>query len=135
MPSESCLTPHGPMDWGTRQASLSRQEYWRGLPCPPPGNLPNPGIEPRSPVLLVDSLPPEPPMALSLKKKKRKGTSRNFTDHFNIIKLTVTLPVFTLMTVSMKLKLLFWELVLIFMTAFWSIGSFFFFLIIHMAME
>ena len=24
---------------------FSRQEYWRGLPCPPPGNLPNPGIE------------------------------------------------------------------------------------------
>ena len=25
---------------------FSRQEYWSGLPCPPPGNLPNPGIEP-----------------------------------------------------------------------------------------
>ena len=24
---------------------FSRQEYWRGLPCPPPGDLPNPGIE------------------------------------------------------------------------------------------
>ena len=33
----------------TLQASLSmgfsRQEYWSGLPCPPPGDLPNPGIE------------------------------------------------------------------------------------------
>ena len=27
---------------------FSRQEYWGGLPCPPPGDLPNPGIEPRS---------------------------------------------------------------------------------------
>ena len=27
-----------------------RQEYWRGLPCPPAGDLPNPGIEPMSPV-------------------------------------------------------------------------------------
>ena len=27
---------------------LSRQEYWSGLPCPPPGDLPNPGIEPMS---------------------------------------------------------------------------------------
>ena len=42
----------------THQASLSmgfsRQEYWSGLPCPPPGNLPDPGIEPSplaSPVL------------------------------------------------------------------------------------
>ena len=29
---------------------LPRQEYWRGLPCPLPGDLPNPGIEPASPV-------------------------------------------------------------------------------------
>ena len=29
--------------WG-----ISRQEYWSGLPCPPPGNLPHPGIKPRS---------------------------------------------------------------------------------------
>ena len=27
---------------------FSRQEYWSGLPCPPPGDLPNPGIEPTS---------------------------------------------------------------------------------------
>ena len=27
---------------------FSRQEYWSGLPCPPPGSLPNPGIEPTS---------------------------------------------------------------------------------------
>ena len=32
---------------------FSRQEYWNGLPCPPPGHLPNPGIEPRSPALQV----------------------------------------------------------------------------------
>ena len=40
---------------------FSRQEYWSGLPCPPPGDLPNPGIEPRSPVLQTDCLPSEPP--------------------------------------------------------------------------
>ena len=38
---------------------FSRQEYWSGLPCLPPGDLPNPGIEPRSPALQVDSLPSE----------------------------------------------------------------------------
>ena len=47
----------------TRQASLamglSRQEYWSGLPFPPPGDLPNPGIEPRSPALQAHSLPTE----------------------------------------------------------------------------
>ena len=31
------------------------------VPCPPPGNLPNPGIEPKSPALQVDSLLTEPP--------------------------------------------------------------------------
>ena len=37
------------------------QEYWSGLPCPPPGDLPNPGIKPRSAALQADSLPSEPP--------------------------------------------------------------------------
>ena len=36
---------------------FSRQDYWRGLPYPPSGNLPNPGIKPRSPELQMDSLP------------------------------------------------------------------------------
>ena len=40
---------------------FSRQEYWSGLPFPSPGDLPNPGIEPRSPTLQADSLPSEPP--------------------------------------------------------------------------
>jgi len=40
---------------------FSRQEYWSGLPDPPPGDLPNPGIELRSPTLQADSLPAEPP--------------------------------------------------------------------------
>ena len=62
--AQSCPTLCDPMDcsppascpWG-----FSRQEYWSGLPCPPPGDLPNPGIEPRSPALQADSLPSEPP--------------------------------------------------------------------------
>ena len=51
------LGHHGPQStrllcpWG-----FSRQEYWSGLPCPPPGNLPNPGIKPRFPKLQADSL-------------------------------------------------------------------------------
>ena len=35
---------------------FSRQEYWSGLPFPTPGDLPNPGIKPTSPALVVDSL-------------------------------------------------------------------------------
>ena len=38
-----------------------RQEYWNGLPFPSPGDLPHPGIEPRSPALKADTLPSEPP--------------------------------------------------------------------------
>ena len=48
-----------------RQAALSvgfsRQEYGSGVPCPPPGGLSDPGIEPGSPTLQVDSLLSEPP--------------------------------------------------------------------------
>ena len=40
---------------------FSRQEYWSGLPFPSPGDLSNPGIEPRSPTLQADALPSEPP--------------------------------------------------------------------------
>ena len=62
--AQSCpiLWPHGLQPvrllcpWG-----FSRQEYRSGLPCPPPGDLPNPGIEPKSPAFQVDSLPSEPP--------------------------------------------------------------------------
>ena len=34
-----------------------RQEYWSGVSFPSPGDLPHPGIKPRSPALQVDSLP------------------------------------------------------------------------------
>ena len=42
--------------WG-----FSRQEYWNALPCPPPGDLPNPEMELRSPTLQADSLMSESP--------------------------------------------------------------------------
>ena len=62
----SCsVTSDSAMPWTVaRQSSpstgFSRQEYWSGLPLPPPGDLPNLGIKPRSPALQVDSLPAEP---------------------------------------------------------------------------
>ena len=55
--TQSCPTLCDHMDC-SHQAPLSmeisRQEYWSGSPCPPPGNLPNPEIKPRSPALQVD---------------------------------------------------------------------------------
>ena len=47
---QSCLSLCGTMDQaiacqGPLSMGFSREEYWNGLPCPPPGDLPNPGIE------------------------------------------------------------------------------------------
>ena len=47
---------------------FSRQEYWSGLPFPSPGDLPDSGIEPRSPALQADALPSEPPGKLRSSK-------------------------------------------------------------------
>ena len=56
-------TVHGilcdPVDYTVH--GFSRPELWSGWPFPSPGNLPDPGIEPRSPALQADSLPAEPP--------------------------------------------------------------------------
>ena len=46
--------------WTIQSMEFSRPEYWNGLPFPSPGDLPNPGIKPRSPALQADSLPAEP---------------------------------------------------------------------------
>ena len=40
---------YGPTCRAPQSVGFFRQEYWSGLPCPPPGDLPYPGIEPRSP--------------------------------------------------------------------------------------
>ena len=45
--------------WTIQSTEFSRPEYWSEQPLPSPGDLPNPGIEPRSPALPVDSLPGE----------------------------------------------------------------------------
>ena len=48
---------------------FSRHECWSGLPCPPPEDLPNPEIKPRSPTLQVDFLPSEPPSRIITHRK------------------------------------------------------------------
>ena len=61
---QSCPTLCDPMDCSSPGSSVhkfSRQRYWSGLPFPSPGDLPNPGIEPGSPALQVNSVPSEPP--------------------------------------------------------------------------
>ena len=46
--------------WAPLSIVFSRQEYWSKLPFPPPGNLPDPGMEPASPALQADFLPLSP---------------------------------------------------------------------------
>ena len=54
------LQPHGL--YVAHEATLSMgQEYWSGFPFPSPGDLPDPGIQPRSPALEADSLLSETP--------------------------------------------------------------------------
>ena len=55
--AKSCLTLCNPIVACQAPLSMgfSRQEYWSGLPFPSPGDLPHPGIEPRSPALQADA--------------------------------------------------------------------------------
>ena len=55
---------------------FSRQEHWSGLPFPSPGDLPNPGIEPRSPALQADALTSEPP---GKPERKNKAYSTRYS--------------------------------------------------------
>ena len=57
--AQSCLTLFA-TPWTLQSMEFSRPEYWSEWPFPSPGDLPNPGIEPRSPTLQADSLPAEP---------------------------------------------------------------------------
>ena len=66
----SCIPQFSTLRTVAHQAPLSREfsthEYWSGLPFLSPGDLPDPGIEPRSPALLADALTSEPPGKLGL---------------------------------------------------------------------
>ena len=55
------LNPGLPYYWNIRKATKEAQEYWSGQPILSPMDLPDPGIEPGSPVLQADSLPAELP--------------------------------------------------------------------------
>ena len=66
--AQSCPTLCNPMDFSME---FSRPKHWSMQPFPSPGDLPNPGIEPRSPTLQVDALPAE-----SQGKPKNTGVGR-----------------------------------------------------------
>ena len=54
------MTPWTVAYLAPQSMGFSRQEYWSGLPFPSPGDLLNPGIEPRSLAVQTDALPSEP---------------------------------------------------------------------------
>ena len=72
---------------------FSRPEYWSGYTFPSPGDLPNPGMEPRFPALQADSLPAEPsgkPMKLiqTIFVTLRKMRKKNYIKNYQLMKLT-----------------------------------------------
>ena len=71
-------------DFATHQIPLSigfsRQEYWSGLPCPPPEDFSDPGIELGSLALQADSLPAELPGKLITSWHKDGETMETVTD-------------------------------------------------------
>ena len=68
---------------------LSRQEYWNGMSFPSPGNIPDPGIEARSPTLQADSLQTEPRV-----KENKNILNRLYTNSiiFPPMLLSMTFP-------------------------------------------
>ena len=75
-----------------RQAPLSmgfsRQEYWGGLPFPPPGDLPEPGIQPASPAMAGEFFTAEPPGLVRMSSfsfYSISGQSKFCHDHVGII--------------------------------------------------
>ena len=83
---------------------FSRQEYWSGLPCPPPGDLPNPGIL-ASPALAGRFFTTEPVkhVHFHLKKvrfKQRVPVWKNYRDSDQLLQWTRSLPLWTGATVT-----------------------------------
>ena len=76
------LFPLSVTPWTIQSMEFSRPEYWRGWPFPSPGDLPNPGIELKTPILQADSLPAELPVKVkgSYDYPKKKKCYENVTN-------------------------------------------------------
>ena len=81
------VTPWTVAHQGPLSMGFSGQEYWSGVPCPPPGDLLNPGIKPRSSTLQADSLPSEPP-GKQVKEVRQRQISREVAYMWNLKKDT-----------------------------------------------
>ena len=87
--AQLCSALRDPLDCsppGSSVLGFSRQEHWRGLPGPSPGDLPDPGIKPRSPALQADSLPSEPHLLIIFAAKPYSTRKRERTGEIKQIK-------------------------------------------------
>ena len=74
------MTPGTVAHQAPPSTGFSRQAYWSGLPFPSSGDLPDPGIEPRSPALQADALTSDPP-GKPFPKYKYKTNFFGFLEH------------------------------------------------------
>ena len=77
--------------WTIQSMEFSRPEYWSGQPFPSPGDLPNPGIELRSPTLQADSSPSEPRGKLQRKESLQQMVLGWLDSHMQEMSLNPTL--------------------------------------------
>ena len=89
--AQSCLTLCNPMNCSPSDSSVHRDSPGKNIrvPCPPPGDLPNPGIKPRSPTLQADSLPSE---LQGKPKNTGVGSLSLFQGNFSIQESNLGLP-------------------------------------------
>ena len=82
------VTPRTAAYQAPLSVGFSREEYWSGLPFPPPGNLPNPGIKPASPTLAGrfftteppgKAKPPQPPIQTFVKQTFTNNQAQNIS--------------------------------------------------------
>ena len=69
---------------------FSRQEYWSGLPFPSPEDLPDPGIEPRSPTLQAGALTSEPPGKPSKQSQEFYNSNKHLCGTYNVGRWTTS---------------------------------------------
>ena len=84
--AQSCPTLCDPVDYtppGSSVHGILQAKNWSGLPFPSPGDLPDPGIEPRFLTLQADSLPSDPPGKLNKDLYQSKATMLLLLSHFS----------------------------------------------------
>ena len=92
---QPCATLCNPMESSLLPVGFSKQEYWSGLPCPSPGDLPDPGLEPVSHIYLQ----------MFFLMKLFYFMSNEFLQIFDVInKFVANIPAYTSLQISFTLS-------------------------------